>query len=78
MLPEQLWHTDYRKALITDMYNMHRNREVFSRGFEYVQFIRGHSNDPVGGRVADPTWPVDLSRFSEKNWKYVQPGQQIR
>jgi arylsulfatase A-like enzyme len=75
VLPERLWHTDYRKALITDTYNMHRNREVFSRGFEYVQFIRGHSNDPVGERLTDPTAPVDLSRFSEKNWKYVHsPG----
>ncbi len=75
VLPELLWATDYRKALITDTYNMHRKREVFCRGFEYVQFFRGQSGDPVGETIVPPETRVDIARYSTRNWKpYHSPG----
>ncbi|MEM2094075.1 MAG: sulfatase [Candidatus Bathyarchaeia archaeon] len=74
-LPELLWATDYRKALITDTYNMHRRKEVFCRGFEYVQFIRGQSADPVGESIVAAETKVDLSKYSTRNWKICHsPG----
>jgi len=74
-LPELLWATDHRKALITDTYNMHRRKEVFCRGFECVQFIRGQSADPVGEAIIPSTTKVDLTKYSTRNWKLCHsPG----
>jgi len=74
-LPELLWATDFRKALITDTYNMHRRKEVFCRGFEYVQFFRGQSGDPVGETIVPAETKVDMTKYSTRNWKlFPSPG----
>ena len=72
VLPEILWDKEVETALISDTYHMHKPRMGFSRGFDYVKWIRGQESDPW---IVDPNVKVDLSKYSEKNWCPAYPGQ---
>jgi len=72
LLAEILWDKGIRSALVTDTYHMHKPQMGFSRGFDYVIWIRGQEADPA---VTDQNIKVDLSKWSEKNWVgWVMPG----
>ncbi|MBS7633313.1 sulfatase-like hydrolase/transferase, partial [Candidatus Bathyarchaeota archaeon] len=71
-IAEILWDKGVTSALISDTYHMHKPQFGFSRGFDYVDWIRGQENDPW---IVDPNLKVDLSKYSEKNWHPNYPGQ---
>lgn len=52
LLAEILWNQGYSSALVTDVYHLHKPSMAFERGFDYVNFVRGHEGDP---------WIVDQS-----------------
>lgn len=52
LLAETLWNQGVTTALVADTYHMHKPSMAFERGFDYVDFIRGHEGDP---------WIVDKS-----------------
>lgn len=66
VLAEVLWDKGLTTALIADTYHMHYPQRGFSRGFDFVQWIRGQEMDPsvIGCNVK-----VNLSQYSEKNWQ---------
>ena len=72
VLPEILWDKGVTTALISDTYHMHKPQMGFSRGFDYVEWIRGQEHDPW---IVDPNVKVDLSKYSEKNWHPSYAGQ---
>ncbi|RJS87864.1 sulfatase, partial [Candidatus Bathyarchaeota archaeon] len=72
VLPEILWDKGVTTALISDTYHMHKPQMGFSRGFDYVEWIRGQESDPW---IVDPDVKVDLSKYSEKNWHPAYFGQ---
>jgi len=72
VLPEVLWDKGITTALISDTYHMHKPQMGFSRGFDYVEWIRGQESDPW---IVDPNVKIDLSKYSEKNWHPAYPGQ---
>ncbi|HIE52637.1 MAG TPA: sulfatase [Armatimonadetes bacterium] len=45
LLSEVLWDQDYRTALITDVYHLHKPEIHFGRGFDEVYFVRGQEYD---------------------------------
>jgi len=71
-IAEILWDKGVTSALISDTYHMHKPQFGFSRGFDYVEWIRGQENDPW---IIDPNLKVDLMKYSEKNWHPSYPGQ---
>lgn len=75
LLAELLWDKGFTSSLIADTYHMHKPQMGFSRGFDYVQWIRGQENDPT---LLNPNVNVDSSKFSSKNWHPVHPGQPER
>jgi len=74
-IAEILWDKGITSALISDTYHMHKAQMGFSRGFDYVEWVRGQENDPD---VVDPDVKVDLSKYSEKNWHPAYPGEPER
>lgn len=74
-IAEILWDKGITSALITDTYHMHKPQMGFSRGFDYVRWIRGQEGDPA---VIDTNVRVDPSKFSQKNWHPAYPGQSMR
>ncbi|KYH40256.1 MAG: hypothetical protein AYL33_006310 [Candidatus Bathyarchaeota archaeon B63] len=72
VLPEILWDKEVTTALISDTYHLHKPRMGFSRGFDYVEWIRGQETDPW---IVKSDVKVDLSKYSEKNWHPAYPGQ---
>ena len=66
LLAEVLWDQGITSALITDTYHMHKPQMGFGRGFDYVRWIRGQECDPA---ILGPNVKIDLTKFSEKNWK---------
>ena len=75
LLAELLWDKGVTSALISDTYHMHKPQMGFGRGFDYVVWIRGQEFDPA---VIDPNVEVDLSKFSEKNWRLTRAGRPPR
>ncbi|MFC1735745.1 sulfatase [Candidatus Hydrogenedentota bacterium] len=57
LLPELLWDKGYEKAMITDVYHMHRPKRNWGRGYQYTHFIRGQEEDPY---LIDPDIEVDM------------------
>lgn len=72
LLPEILWDKGVTTALISDTYHLCKPQMSFSRGFDYVEWIRGQESDPW---IMDPNVKVDLSKYSEKNWHPAYFGQ---
>jgi len=71
-IAEILWDKGITSALISDTFHMQKPQMGFSRGFDHVRWIRGQEMDPF---VVDPHVEVDASRFSDKNWHPLYPGQ---
>jgi arylsulfatase A-like enzyme len=71
-LAEILWNRDVNSAIISDTYHMHKPQFGFSRGFDYVHWIRGQELDPWTAKSAIQ---VDSSKYSEKNWYPSYPRQ---
>jgi len=59
-LAEHLWSKGFRSAMITDVFHFHRPGFNITRGFDFVQFIRGQESDPF---VLDQSIPVDMDRY---------------
>lgn len=64
VLAEVLWNKGYKSALITDTYHLHKPSMAFERGFDYVNFIRGHEGDPW---IIDES--IDVDAEVEKYYK---------
>jgi arylsulfatase A-like enzyme len=58
LLAEVLWNQGYKSALVTDVYHLHKPSMAFERGFDYVNFVRGHEGDPW---IIDQTINVDAA-----------------
>jgi len=59
-LAEYLWTKGFRSAMITDVFHFHRPGFNITRGFDFVQFIRGQESDPF---ILDESIEVDMERY---------------
>lgn len=79
LLSELLWNKAYTSALITDTYHMHEPQMGFSRGFDYVQHIRGQEYDPY---IIDKSIKVDVDKIwkddGEGKWPKERERQYLR
>jgi arylsulfatase A-like enzyme len=68
---EVLWDKGYTTALISDTPHMHKPTMGFSRGFDYVEWIRGQETDKC---FVDPDVKIYPEKYSDKNWYPSYPG----
>ena len=66
LLAEILWNKGFTSALITDVYHLHKPSMAFGRGFDFVQYIRGHEGDPW---ILDESIEVDVDRYYKGDGK---------
>jgi arylsulfatase A-like enzyme len=59
-LAEYLWAKGFKSAMITDVFHFHRPGFNITRGFDFVQFIRGQESDPF---VLDESIEVDMDKY---------------
>lgn len=74
LLAELLWNKGVTSCLITDTYHLHKPTMGFSRGFDYVQHIRGHEGDPW---ILDESIKVDVDKYYKGNGKDKAVRQQL-
>ncbi len=69
-LADILWSESIRTALITDTSMMHMPGYGYERGFDFVQYIRGHQWDPFYRRIPHN---LEIDRYHKPVWDPNQP-----